>query len=286
MLWAVSATAAFWISKWALSIANANKVNAIALNYRAAKTRWDGLQTRWRAESDASAFDQTLQIYARLHQEHGRIAGPIKQAAQQRAQQHAAAMQRWTSAIVRRAAEARRNQKVTVSLSDAELVAARDAQLADHLDRFSIDRAGIPDIGTSRSAKLASFGIETAGDVTQHKVQLVPGFGPAFTKRLLDWRKMVESRFQFDEHAAHRDIESGRVRASVPPMAPAAITIDDTSKRRLRQIESELSVGVARLQQVAASIRARHESLLAEARLLAEALAQGEADARAARVIK
>jgi DNA-binding helix-hairpin-helix protein with protein kinase domain len=285
MAWAASAASGFWAAKLALSTINRGKVNAIALDYQAAKTRWESLQARWRSEADAGAYDTALTQYTRMRQEHERLADPIRRKVQQRAQNHAAATQRWTNDVARRAVEVRRRQTITVGLTDAELAAAYDAQMEVHFDRFSIDKAIIPDIGASRKAKLASFGVETAGDITQHKVQSVPGFGPSFTRRLLDWRKEVTAKFSFDQQKAQEDIRSGRVHPSMPPAAPPAITVDETTKRRLRQIEAELSAGVAKLQHMAATIRARQEGLIAEARLLAAQFGQAEADARAAKII-
>ncbi len=66
---------------------------------------------------------------------------------------------------------------------------------------------------------LASYGIETAGDIKKSKIMQIPGFGEALTSELVEWRKMHERNFRFnsnepvDRHAIDamdRDLESQR----------------------------------------------------------------------------
>jgi DNA-binding helix-hairpin-helix protein with protein kinase domain len=290
MVWAVGAVGGFWALKLSLSVVNNGKVNALALAHQAASTRWQGICARWRAEADGTAFERAFEQCARLRQEHDRLAEPVRRKVQQRASNRAAAMQRWTAAISRQATGIRERamnaKPVIMPFTDAELCASFDAQLAAHLDRFSLDKADIPDIRGSRKVKLASFGIETAGDISQHKVQSVPGFGPTLTRRLTDWRKEIERRFVFNEIQARADLNSGKVAPSQPPVAPPPISVDPGLKSRLAQIEAELAAAPPRLQQLATTITSRQEALLSEARATAAELAQAEADARAAKVVR
>jgi DNA-binding helix-hairpin-helix protein with protein kinase domain len=243
--WGAGSIAGFWLAKLALSALNNGRVNSIALAYQTAKTQWDNIGLRWRSEADPGAFDAALTQYTRLRQEHDRLAKLIQSKVQHRVTNHTSAAQRWTADIARQALEIRtkvaHHQPITVALPDAELVAAYNMQMEAHLDRFSIEKADIPGIGASRKVKLASFGIETAADVLQHKVQGVPGFGPSLTKRLMDWRKKVKAKFRFDQAGAKRDVDAGRVRPSQAPQPPPPITVDEATKRRLRQIEADLS---------------------------------------------
>lgn len=73
----------------------------------------------------------------------------------------------------------------------------KDRQLTAHLDKFHIRDANIHGIGPSKTAKLASFSIETAADVSRSGVEAVPGFGPVKSRALVDWRRKHESRFRF-----------------------------------------------------------------------------------------
>jgi DNA-binding helix-hairpin-helix protein with protein kinase domain len=83
---------------------------------------------------------------------------------------------------------------------------ARSAQLNDYLDRFFIAREAWPRIPKSILAALASYGIETAADVTQADVLKVPGIGEIRARILLDWRARREKGFRFDAaRADHSD---------------------------------------------------------------------------------
>lgn len=72
------------------------------------------------------------------------------------------------------------------------------AALEDFLERHLIEYASINGIGPSRVAALESFGIETAADVDYHKIENIPGFGPALANVMIAWRKSIEHRFQYN----------------------------------------------------------------------------------------
>lgn len=74
-----------------------------------------------------------------------------------------------------------------------------------YLDKFTIRRASISGIGPAKTSTLISFGIETAGDVSQSAVQRVPGFGDVMTGKLMNWRRGHESRFRYDPNANAQD---------------------------------------------------------------------------------
>lgn len=57
---------------------------------------------------------------------------------------------------------------------------------------------GLPCIEYDVSNSKESFGVETADDVIASSVRRIPGFGPSYTNKLIDWRKSVERRFKFD----------------------------------------------------------------------------------------
>lgn len=284
--WAFVATVGFWISKLSLQTLSRKRSSEIAFALNDARNRWQGMSNRWRGVADGTAFDTAFRQCGQLRQEHERLADPIRCNVQQQRSNHAAALQRWTVEITRRARSIRAGHPGAIPLSDAELCAAHDAQMSAYLDRFSIDKAAIPDIGASRKVKLASFGIETAGDVTKQKIENVPGFGSALSGRLMDWRKEVEREFVFSETQARSDLQSGKVFPSQPPANPTPISVEPRVKRRLTQIEAELASAPARLHQLAMTIKAQQDALMIEAKTIAEALMQAEADARAAKVIR
>jgi DNA-binding helix-hairpin-helix protein with protein kinase domain len=75
---------------------------------------------------------------------------------------------------------------------------AREIQKRDYLDSFFIDQATIRDIGPTRKATLASFGIETANDIETKRLEQVPGFGPKRITTVLAWRQEVEAKFVYN----------------------------------------------------------------------------------------
>lgn len=77
-------------------------------------------------------------------------------------------------------------------------VNAESRQKELFLDGFRIGREKIPGIGPGKTSTLASFGIETALDVTAYRIQSVPGFGPATANKLLAWRAAKERQFKFN----------------------------------------------------------------------------------------
>jgi DNA-binding helix-hairpin-helix protein with protein kinase domain len=83
-----------------------------------------------------------------------------------------------------------------------------ERQRSVFLDRFLIRRASIPGIGAGKTATLASFGIETAADVTALAVRAVPGFGEALTAKMLAWRQGHEGKFRYNATPNPSDLQA------------------------------------------------------------------------------
>lgn len=66
------------------------------------------------------------------------------------------------------------------------------------LDRFLLSRVKISGIGPAKMATLASFGIESAADISYDAVMAVPGFGESLTGKLLQWRREQEMKFRYN----------------------------------------------------------------------------------------
>jgi len=109
----------------------------------------------------------------------------------------------------------------------------RQRQLEKYLERFLILGASIPHIGHGRASTLASWGIETARDISPAAILAVPGFGPTYTSSLLAWRASVERRFKYDPT---KGTDPEDVKAIEKEMAD-----------RKLQIEHELTGGLAKL---------------------------------------
>ena len=75
---------------------------------------------------------------------------------------------------------------------------ARDLQLADYLDRYSIMRAFTGRLGIGKLAILLANGIDSAKEVSYERLVVIVGIGPAIAQQLVDWRTACESKFVFD----------------------------------------------------------------------------------------
>lgn len=78
----------------------------------------------------------------------------------------------------------------------------RELLLDAFLRQFFISDAQLPRIGQGRVATLESFGIETAADIEDYALSLVPGFGQVLISTLIAWRSALASQFRFNPSTA------------------------------------------------------------------------------------
>jgi DNA-binding helix-hairpin-helix protein with protein kinase domain len=147
---------------------------------------------------------------------------------------------------------------------DALQANVRSAQLRQYLDLQRIAGAKIPGIGPGRAATLASYGIETAWDVTARALAGVHGFGPKRSADLLGWRTGLERRFTFNPSSG------------LPPGQLAAL--DQEIAHRRRRLESVLVTGAQELERLSQALRQHRERMSTELARLRRELAQAEAD--------
>ncbi len=146
----------------------------------------------------------------------------------------------------------------------------RQIQLRSFLENQFIDTAQIPGIYTTDQMALASYGIETAADVSSEALRTVPGFGQRLghqrTAALLAWRQELERRFRFDP------------RQGVDPAAVASLRQRYAQERS--RIERELLAGPDELTKIKGIILQQRAQL--DAVLIRQTLreAQAEADLR------
>jgi len=140
-------------------------------------------------------------------------------------------------------------------------------QLERFLDTFTIDRASIPGIGPGRKAVLESYSIETAQDIAIK--MKVPGFGPALTGALMEWRRTIERQFRFDakQGVNPRDIAN----------------LDSEIAELRRKLERSLGCGAGELIQIRNQILAQRTPLEAQVNNAFKAMLQAEADMKAAK---
>lgn len=143
----------------------------------------------------------------------------------------------------------------------------RESHLTSWLEQFQIRRATIKGIGPGKVATLASFGIETAAEISSSRLLRVPGFGQVNSRPLLDWRRRLEVRFRYDPRPNASDLQrSASIKADVAAKAA-----------RLRL---ELQAGPATLAKLAGEIAATQRQPTPELLKLRRERAQAEADLR------
>jgi DNA-binding helix-hairpin-helix protein with protein kinase domain/predicted RNA-binding Zn-ribbon protein involved in translation (DUF1610 family) len=141
----------------------------------------------------------------------------------------------------------------------------RDAQLRNWLEQFQIRRTHFKGIGAGKIATLASFGIETAAEVSSTRLLRIPGFGPINSQPLLEWRRRLEGRFRYDPKPNAADVQRA-----------ASIRADVAAKAA--ELRSQLQAGPAKLAKVAGDTVAEQRVPSPELAALWRAKAQAEAD--------
>ncbi|MHC2001788.1 hypothetical protein ACYQR9_15265 [Methylobacterium sp. CM6241] len=135
------------------------------------------------------------------------------------------------------------------------------------IDQFEIEKAKIEGIGKGRKLTLASYGIETAADVTQGALAQVPGFGPKTQARMLAWRASMEQRFVFDPA---RDVDQRDI---------AKVEREILVKKT--QIEDRINVGLAELRQAHAQILSTRQHMAPQVEAVRREFLQATADKQA-----
>lgn len=135
------------------------------------------------------------------------------------------------------------------------------------LERQFLDTATISGVGPAKKAALRSFGIETAADVTWHKVNSVKGFGNILTRAVVDWQKDCESRFVFNPNLAVTEADRNAVRAKIAT--------------RKRSLEITLNAGAAELQRMHQDMIHKANELGPALHAAGQKLAQAQADLKA-----
>ena len=140
----------------------------------------------------------------------------------------------------------------------------RYAQLTTLLQRYYIGPAKIKGIGSSRKIMLRSYGIETAADVEQQRVEQISGFGPVIAGSLVARRKSIEQRFVFNANQ---------------PINPADIAaIKATISKKKADLEGKLRQSLAYLHKITNEIHAQRNSIKNVAVQIWSAQKQAEID--------
>jgi DNA-binding helix-hairpin-helix protein with protein kinase domain len=149
----------------------------------------------------------------------------------------------------------------------AELTSSAKQQEA-YLDRFRITRERVPGIGSGRASTLASFGIETADDISFAKIIAIPGFGPALAHKLEAWREDHLSRFRYDPALKPAAADVRAIEADILARRRALIVMLQSGPSALARANDEAAMARQRL---APAIEARFVAALDAKRMLADA---------------
>lgn len=140
----------------------------------------------------------------------------------------------------------------------------REDQLQKFLSTAYIANYSIPHIGSARQVTLASFGIETAADVSWQSVIRIRGFGKAYTSALVGWRNTIESRFRFDPSRGVDPVDLARIR--------------NKYTQQQRQLQGALLAGPEQLMNIKQECQKKCKSLPASLRVAAKRVAQAKVD--------
>ena len=135
--------------------------------------------------------------------------------------------------------------------------------LHSFLEQQIIEPGKIQGLGVQRIATLAAWGIETAADVIQSRVQAVPGFGPTRTAGLLAWRANLEAKFRSNPQQWNRASLAG---------------LEQKYTQKRQDLERALSEGPSRLEQLKLQATQQQAATLTHLQQLASDLAQAKAD--------
>lgn len=221
---------------------------------------WANVERQWFDTVSAHKVEERLDDLRNLYDDHRRL---VFETRSDMARHEARRVERLQAFEVDMRAKAQRIIKEhrlggqTVP-ADAALVVAYEAQRKAFLDRRLIAQADIPRVGAARAATLASFGVESAADVTRAAIIGVPGFGDELAGAIVAWRDRVARSFVLDLQAAQADLAAGRLTPPQPPKEGAAYKIDKRTVQRLRAIEQKLLRGPA---EIAAMVSARDDAL-------------------------
>lgn len=225
--------ASFWIvaisAIFVITAFQSNKPqSAIKDRYEKAKKQRDDLLNRWDKDTDAIAFVSKFGALESAKSEYQNL-------------------------------ETHRNARLHELKSNQ-----REIQFDRYLQSKRIIDARIDGIGPSRTSTLQSFGIETAADISYTAISQVPGFGPSFTQRLLDWKESIERQFAYNP---------------IQPVSPADITsLDREIAAKRQQLEQQLLTGAAQLKQIADHIQLKRNRIQKEADAAVKEFSQAEAD--------
>jgi DNA-binding helix-hairpin-helix protein with protein kinase domain len=128
------------------------------------------------------------------------------------------------------------------SLVDAYKRDRRAKQLSAYLDGFEIRNTKLKGIGPAKQAALASYGVETAADVTFERATAAPGIGEATANILTEWKRKLATRFIYQDQMNDTDRqELARISHLIEAKASALRAMILGGKTKLTALSARVS---------------------------------------------
>lgn len=146
---------------------------------------------------------------------------------------------------------------------DSRISALRQQHQDSYLRSWLIADANISGIGPGRTSTLASYGIETAADISPGRLNGISGFGPVLRSSLLAWKDSLLSHYQIPPDGQIAKGEEKTIltkymksrRQAAAEFQLAVETFDANEKERQRLV-SQCEKKILSSCQIAASVRA------------------------------
>ncbi len=125
----------------------------------------------------------------------------------------------------------------------------RETQLRQWLRTHIIADARISPIGAAVSSQLAAYGIETACDLDERRLQEIPGVGFQVVDLLMKWKRGLEANFR---HVPHNDVspqETKMLQSRFLQHQQSSLLQVRRLLAQLREIEQKSAVDAAELRQ-------------------------------------
>lgn len=142
----------------------------------------------------------------------------------------------------------------------------RELQLEAHLRGQALRQAGLPGLTQDRLLKLAAHGIDTAAEVDSASILAIRGIGPIVAQQLIDWRRELEGRFQFDPSRGPPKLELDRLHARYHRREAELLLELKTAPAQLRRFGEQLRRDQQRAQAALHAISRERDQALADAR--------------------
>ena len=126
---------------------------------------------------------------------------------------------------------------------------SEEIQKNKFLDQYFIENHNFKKtlIGPSYKTVLRSYGIETAADIDAKRIRQIPGFGPARTAALVDWKKSLERQFVFKPNEAISQADINRVNKEIVDLHDKLVSQLERAPQELKYIKSTIESEFQRL---------------------------------------